>query len=833
MKRKLRGIHRTAMELDFDLYRVKVPISGLANTNLSVIDIWPEGVEKTIMFVHGYAGCAETWEYQINHFSRTHRVIVPDLRGHGQSDAPFSRYTMSEMVSDLNDITHHLKLPEKFVLVGHSFGGSICLEYANAYQERLEQLVLVATAGEFPLTRPILWLYRLPTAFYRPLWRFRPRWNSEVHVFKRMAINNLHHWKAWPLLENIHVPTLVITGERDRFFPRYVFDDLSKKIPNAELYDIGGAKHKVQLERHQAVNRAIERFVHGRAHSSWRDQPGDASGLLSQRVWLGQYGPHTRPTVPIPRQPLHRFLESAADWFPKKTAIIFYGARLTYKQLEEMVNQFAHALHGLGVQPGDRVMVVLPNVPQLIVAFYGTLKIGGVVVLPNPEAGAAEIVEQVRHTEATVLVTLRDFSSLAQRVLAETDLQTVVLADLKDVVSAATFKKLMERWQMEPPTTEVFEAGDRRWLLMPDMMQDAITTPLEVPVSHNDMAVIVYTSGTTGTPKGVCLSHSNLVANTMQTRHWIQNMRYGEEVCLAVVPLLHSYGMTTAMNVPIALGATIVLLPVFELAQVMEQIKATRPTILPGVPAMYAAISHAPNVRAYGLESIKACVSGATPLPVEVQEAFEKLTGGALMEGYGLTEASPVTHGDPLSGKRKVGSIGLPIPNTDARIVDLVTGAPLPPRQVGELCIKGPQVMQGYWRDPEATDEALKDGWLFTGDLATMDREGYFRIISRKRDTIMAGDFSVYPRDVEEVLYENNKVLEVAVVGVPDGNGQERVTAFVVPRPGSELSEQELLDLCRRRLDEYAVPWNIEFREELPKSFIGKILRRTLVDEGD
>jgi long-chain acyl-CoA synthetase len=317
----------------------------------------------------------------------------------------------------------------------------------------------------------------------------------------------------------------------------------------------------------------------------------------------------------------------------------------------------------------------------------------------------------------------------------------------------------------------------------------------------------------------------------MQTRHWIQQLRYGEEVFLTVVPLLHSYGMTTAMNIPVALGATIVLLPVFELHPVLEQIKTTRPTVLPGVPAMYTALNQAPNVRSYGLDSIKICISGASPLPVEVQEAFEKMSRSTLMEGYGLTEASPVTHGDPPHGKRKVGSIGLPIPNTDARIVDLVTGEPLPPGEVGELCIKGPQVMQGYWRDEAATAEVLRDGWLYTGDVAVMDSDGYFRIISRKRDTIMAGEYSVYPRDVEEVLYENNKVLEVAVVGVPDGHGGHRVKAYVVPRPGFNLAAEELLVLCQRRLEAYAVPWDIEFREELPKSFIGKVLRRTLIDD--
>jgi long-chain acyl-CoA synthetase len=246
------------------------------------------------------------------------------------------------------------------------------------------------------------------------------------------------------------------------------------------------------------------------------------------------------------------------------------------------------------------------------------------------------------------------------------------------------------------------------------------------------------------------------------------------------------------------------------------------------------AINHAPNVRSYGVSSIKACISGAAPLPIEVQEAFEKLTHGRLVEGYGLTEASPVTHANPLDGVRKAGSIGIPVPNTDARIVDLVTGEDLPVGQIGELLVKGPQVMQGYWAEEDSGDSesVLKGGWLYTGDVAVMDSDGYFQIISRKRDAILAGDYSVYPRDVEEVLYENSKVMEVAVVGVPRGEGKQQVKAFVVPRPGTTLSKEELLDLCRRRLEAYAVPWEIEFRETLPKSFVGKVLRRMLVEEG-
>ncbi len=835
MKRKLRGLKRTAIQLDFNLYRVDVPIRGLAGAELSVIDVWPEKVEKTIMFVHGYAGCAETWEHQINHFVRSHRVVAPDLRGHGQSDAPLTQYTMPELVTDLNTITEELNLPEKFVLVGHSFGGSICVEYANAYPERLEKLILIATAGEYPLPRQVRWLYRLPTAFFRPLWRYRPRWNAEIHVMKRMMLNNLRSWQGWSLLRNISMPTLLITGQRDSYFPRYVFDDPARMIPGVEIYDVGSAKHKVQLERHRAVNRAIERFIGDGERRSWRDQDTETERLLNKRPWLASYSRETPLTVPIPRQPLTKFLEGAADWVPKRAATVFYGSRLTYQQLDRRVNRFAHVLHGLGVRPGERVMIVLPNIPQMIIAYYATLKIGGVVVMSNPEADATQIVRQAKETRAKILVTLQDFHGLINAVQTQTAVEKIILADIRKAVSAVAYKKLMARWELERTgPAEEPRLPEPDCLLMSDLMVDAVEAPPAIKVASEDLAAILYTSGTTDDPKGVCLTHTNLVANTLQTRHWIQELQYGEEVCLSVVPLTHSYGMTNAMNIPIALGATIVLLPVFELEQVLNHIKKYKPTLFPGVPSMYMAINQAPRVRSYGLDSIKACVSGAAPLPIEVQEAFEKLTRGRLVEGYGLTEASPVTHANPLYGVRKVGSIGIPIPNTEAKIVDLVTGEDLPVGQVGELVVKGPQVMQGYWHDEAGTKAVLKDGWLYTGDVAVMDSDGYFQIISRKRDTIMAGDYSVYPRDVEEVLYENSKVMEVAVVGVPtveNGQPTAKVKAFVVPRPGTNLTKEELLDLCRRRLEAYAVPWEIEFREELPKSFVGKVLRRMLVDE--
>jgi long-chain acyl-CoA synthetase len=741
---------------------------------------------------------------------------------------------MPELVEDLRTIAEALDLPERFILVGHSFGGSICIEYAKAYPERLEKLILISTAGEYPLPRGAAILSRVPAAVFRPWWKYRPRWNAEIHVMKRMMLNNMRKWQGWSTLRNIHTPTLVITGERDRYFPRHVFEEVSKTLPRAEVIDVGVSKHKVQLERHGAVNRAIERFIGEDAEGhriSWRG-PTARPEQPEKRPWLKSYGTHTPHTVPIPRQPLHRFLEAAADNVPNQTATRFYGAGLTYRQLDSNVNQFAHALHGLGVQPGDRVMVVLPNMPQMIVAYYATLKVGGVVVLPNPDASGQAIIRQIQETGAKVLVTLREFGGLAREVREQVPL-AVVFADVRSAVSGGVYQELLERWKAAGLGEQ--EMADRSYggHLMKQLTMDAPRTPPKVEVSSEALAAILYTSGTTDEPKGVCLSHANLVANAIQTRHWIPNLYYGKETFLSVIPLTHSYGMTTAMNIPIVMGATILLLPVFELQEVLKTIKTYKPTVFPGVPSIYMAIHRVPHVSSFGLSSIKACVSGAAPLPVEVQEAFEKLTRSRLVEGYGLTEASPVTHINPLEGARRVGSIGIPIPNTDAKIVGLVTRKDLPAGQIGELAVKGPQVMRGYWNpgSVDDTESVLKDGWLYTGDVASMDADGFAQIISRKRDTILAGEYSVYPRDVEEVLYENSKVLEVAVVGVPTETSAQRIKAFVVPRPGTHLSKEELLDLCRKRLEEYAVPWEIEFREELPKSFVGKVLRRLLVEK--
>jgi long-chain acyl-CoA synthetase len=368
------------------------------------------------------------------------------------------------------------------------------------------------------------------------------------------------------------------------------------------------------------------------------------------------------------------------------------------------------------------------------------------------------------------------------------------------------------------------------------LLRSQSTSALDSGTRSDDLALLQYTSGTTDTPKGVMLSHSNLVVNVAQVRHWMSDAKRGREVTLCALPLSHSYGVTDCMNLSIALAGTLVLLPTTRTRQLLHAIKTYHPTLFPGIPAFYLAIANYPRVRSYGVASIRVCVSGSAPLPVEVQEAFEKLTRGRLVEGYGLTEASPVTHSNPLKGERRVGSIGIPLPATNARIVDLRTGETLPPNEVGELLIRGPQVMQGYWNMPGETRETLKNGWLRTGDLASMDEDGFFTIIDRKKDLILAGSYNVYPRDVEEVLYEHPKVLEVAVVSTRSaaesnsGANSPFIKAVVVLKRGEKASADELLALCRERLDAYKVPRQIEFRSELPKNFVGKVLRRLLVD---
>jgi long-chain acyl-CoA synthetase len=472
--------------------------------------------------------------------------------------------------------------------------------------------------------------------------------------------------------------------------------------------------------------------------------------------------------------------------------------------------------------------------PQGVIAYYGALKAGAVVVLSSPLSGEEELAHQVNDSGAEIIITMSLFYDEVRRVRDGTDLKHIIVTNIKEYFPP--YQRLLFTLFKEKEEGHRIEVGDElnvHWLQ--DLLKMRPGLQLDVEVSPSDLALIQYTGGTTAVPKGTMLTHRNLVANAIQIRHWITDAQEGKEILLGVLPFSHAYGMTVCMNLAICLASAIVLLPTFVTKDVLKAIYKYKPTFFPGVPTMYTALNDYPGVRKYRVSSIRACISGAAPLPVEVQEAFEKLTKGKLVEGYGLTEASPVTHANPLRGLRKAGSIGVPVPGTEAKIIDLETGEDLPSGEIGELAVRGPQVMAGYWNMPELTAQVIQDSWLRTGDMARMDEDGYFQIIDRKKDMIIAGEYNVYPRDVEEVLYEHPKVLEAAVVGIPYEHQEQAVRAFVkafiVLKHGEEATEEEIRRLCEERLDGYKIPERIEFRAELPKSMVGKVLRRMLAEE--
>jgi len=821
------------MDVDIELYRREVRISDQPLVRLSAIDMAPDRPKRTLVFIHGFAGNARQWRYQLQKFSDDSRVIALDLRGHGLSDKPHSSYTMPSILDDIRQALVVLGVTEQIVLVGHSFGGAIVSEYASAYPAQVERLVLIASAGEYKLQPGTALVLRLPVAVLNLVYAlYAHRFiSASPYALRAMNANSVRSWNGWVLFKGLTMPTLVLRGSRDKVLAPAAYENVARVIPNAEEVDVGASAHMVMLERREAVNRAIERFVEGGRNRRGLEDDDARRQMRQERVWLDHYDDDVPYTIGLPPVPMHRVLRSSARRFPLHTALLFAGGRLTYRRLNRESSRFANWLRALGVKPGDRVLVVLPNLPQTVIAYFGILKAAGVVVFTTPLSEQAELTRQVRDSGARVLITLTKHAALARQVKAETQLEHVIFTNVKDYLPEpkrlwfGLTREAQEGHRLRLP----LEPG--LWLQSAELDKYGPHAP-EIEVQPNDLALIQYTSGTTAEPKGVMLSHRNLVANTLQTRHWIPGLREGRETFVSVLPFSHVYGMTAALNVPVALAAAMIILPTFSTPDVLNAIRRYHPTIFPGVPTMYMALNNFPGVRGYGIESIKACISGAAPLPIEVQEAFEKLTRGRLVEGYGLTEATTVTHANPLTSMRKIGSIGIPLPSTEAKIVDLATGRSLAPGKVGELAVRGPQVMLGYWNAGAASRELItRDGWLLTGDLARMDEDGYFEVVARKREMILAGELQVYPRDVEEVLYESPKVKEAAVVGVqPPKWPFQRVKAYVVLREGASVSEEELMALCKRRLEEYAVPWKIVFVKELPKNFVGKVLRRMLVE---
>lgn len=561
-------------------------------------------------------------------------------------------------------------------------------------------------------------------------------------------------------------------------------------------------------------------------------------------AWLAHYEPDVPHTLTYPDIPLHRFLEDSARRYPDNVATkivlkyllggrITIGGTLTYRELNSYADRFAAALAKLGVKSGDRVAVMLPNSPQFAIAFYGALKIGAVVVNVNPTYTAHELKHQLIDAGAETIVLLNLFYKRLEEVREATPIKNVIVTHIFDLLPFPS-KQLVARAQRKEADWVDVEPGPGRYLFEP-LLQNAPTRPPQVEIKPDDVALFQYTGGTTGVPKAAMLTHKNLVSNTLQVVSFLPSAEPGKEKVMAAIPFFHVYGMTVAMNFAVYVGGEIIIVPnPRPIDNVMRIIAKERATIFPGVPAMYIGIINHPDVHKTDLRSIKACISGSAPLPMEVQEQFGALTGGRLVEGYGLTETAPVTHCNPVFGERRAGSIGLPLPDIEARLINAETGLPVPwgSDEVGELLVRGPNIMKGYWNKAEETADTIDDeGWLHTGDIARMDDEGYFYIVDRKKDMINASGYKVLPREIEEVLFTHPQVLEAAVAGVPDSYRGENVKAFIVAKPGATPSAEEIKAFCRERLAPYKVPRQIEFRDELPKTQVGKVLRRVLVEE--
>lgn len=520
-----------------------------------------------------------------------------------------------------------------------------------------------------------------------------------------------------------------------------------------------------------------------------------------ERPWLKHVVEGNPKEIDIPTISLTQLLDESIEKYPNHIAMTFYGKTYTYRELEESIKKAASGLSKLGVKKGDKVAIMLPNCPQYPISFYGALMCGATIVQVNPMYKASELVHILNDSGAKVLIIMESLVPLFDSVKGKLAIQTVIPVVIESAI-------------------------------MPAELQQELGNPLlEVVIdSKEDVAVLQYTGGTTGTPKGAMLTHYNIVANTLQSvATSVVQSKPGEERILAVSPLFHVYGMTSAMCVTFNLGGNLLLVPKFEVEQIVTLIEEMKPTSFPGVPTMYIALVEYYKNKKFDLSCLVLCSSGSAPLPLEVLDRFNEISGTKVSEGYGLSEASPVTHRNPVEGLQKKGSIGIPLPNTDSKIVDVGTGEQtLPYGEVGELVIKGPQVMKGYLNLPEETGHTIRNEWLYTGDLATMDEDGFFYIVGRKKEMIIASGFNVYPIEVENIIYRHPAVLEAAVFGIPDEYRGETIRAVIALKVGHEVTEQEMIEFCKSRLSSYKVPEDFLFVDELPKTAVGKILKRSL-----
>jgi len=550
-----------------------------------------------------------------------------------------------------------------------------------------------------------------------------------------------------------------------------------------------------------------------------------------EKPWFKFWPKDVPRHVEYPSVPLSEILRKTAENNPNQTALIYFDRKITYRELDQTCDRFAAALATLEVKKGDKVAIFLPNIPQFVISYYGILRLGAVETAISPLYKEHEVEHQLNDSEAETIVVLDALYPILEKVVARTKVKRIIFTGLKDYMPTglALLGSLLRKipsYRVEPgPGTHSFK----------ELLSKHDGKPPKVDIDpQEDLAALQYTGGTTGISKGAMLTHMNLVSNAVMCAEWLKG-KHVEEKFLTVLPLFHIYGMTTGMNAPIYLAGEMVLLPRFDAAVTLEAIEKNKVTVFCGAPTMYSMLLAHPKLHNFDLTSVHFCISGSAPLPREIQKKWMEITKGVLVEGYGLTESSPVTHCNPLDPTMKtvkVGSIGLPWPDTDAKIVDAETGeTELGVNQDGELAVKGPQVMKGYWKNPEESGAVLRNGWLYTGDIGKMDEDGYFYITDRKKDIIKYKGYSVYPREIEDVIYEHPVVKLCAVIGKPDKVAGEIPKAFVVLKEGKTATADEIKEFANGKMAPYKAIREIEIRTELPMTMVGKVLRRVLQEE--
>ena len=842
------------MRFDVDLHRhtLRLP-DRLAGKplDISVVEAGPRDAAQTMVLLHGFGGRAAYWEYQIEQFADDYRVIALDLRGHGYSDAPSAAagacYDVDELLADIEAALAALDVAARFILISHSFGGALAAAYVARQPQRVSALVIIASAVRFELRLGGRLLLRVPPRALARIFALMPLFGMPVariyppaHVVYLQNRNAVARWDGTALLRAIRAPTLVILGQRDSLFSDASYKEVARLIPGAEEVVIPVSAHQVMVERPDAVNRAITRFLQrqtdpvavaeARAQQTLQRRTARRA-LEAERPWLKRYDARTPYRIRLPNVCLARLQEATARRFGSTVALDYFGHQISWQQLDRLANRFAHGLLSLRIKPGDRVVLALANCPQWVIAYFALQKIGAVAVLCEATLDAESLLTRIADSEAVALVApSRRYAELREPLHDDaraTALRRVIFVSLLDYRSAletvrfALFKLVQERhWLPWFRRDEKARHAERRFIKFKQVLARGRNTAPELMQGVDQVAVIVYTFGNSAahtSPLPVPLTHRNLAANALQLRHWLPESRPGDERFLAQQPLSSPYGLTGLLHLAVYLGATLLLLPDGDLPALLKTVKKQRPTYFPTTPERVRELAQTAGVRRYGLASIRVCAVSGSALPREIREEFEKITRGRLIEAYGLTEASAAVLAMPVSARHRSGVVGIPLPDTEVRIID-VDGSPDAPQVVasdtlGELQVRGPQVCAGYGgRDARLaalTAQRLHDGWLSTGDIASIDEEGFVSIIDRRHDMLQRGGVRVFPRQIEEILFEHPAVARAQVRQRPDETGLVHLQADLVLHRNMRVTVEELLGYCAKRLHPSALPDSI------------------------